>query len=337
MTEIRTGPGPRVSVIMAAYNAEPFIRTAIDSALAQTMSSLEVVVADDGSTDNTCAIVEAYSRRDPKVKLVRGTAQKSGPARTRNRAIAAARGDWIAILDSDDWYAEERLTTLLDAAEAEKAALVADNKLFVRGENAQPHRYLVPLSKSGPRLIGVSALLSQDKIGRTGSLGLLKPIIRREKLVEHGISYDETLHVSEDFYFLLDCLRCFGPLLLISEPHYFYRTHASSISTSPSVPKLIPLLKVQERHAALFDPAAQPTTARLMHERTRQLERYIRYKTVVDPLRSGDAGSALRRFIEDPAVLLSIIQGFARHLDRCGRVYWTQIRECFSSEARTQR
>lgn len=327
---------PRVSVIVAAYNAEPFIRTAIESALAQTESNLEVIVVDDGSTDATSAVVEEFAQRDPRVILISDRTQR-GPAHARNRGIAAAKGDWIAILDADDWYTEERLATLLDAAEAEKAALVADNKLFVRGEDAQPHRYLVPLSKSGPRLIGISALLSQDKIGRTGSLGLLKPVIRREKLVEHGISYDETLHVSEDFYFLLDCLRCFGPLLLIPEPHYFYRTHASSISTSPSVPKLIPLLEVQKHHAALFDPAAQPTTARLMHERTRQLERYIRYKTVVDPLRSGDAGSALRRFIEDPAVLFSMIQGFARHLDRRGRVYWTQLREYFSSEARTQR
>ncbi len=91
--------GPRVSVLMPAYNAAGTIREAIDSALAQTLSDLEVVVVDDGSRDETAQIVASYA--DPRVRLLRNPKNLGMPA-TRQRGADAARGEYLAILDSDD-------------------------------------------------------------------------------------------------------------------------------------------------------------------------------------------------------------------------------------------
>lgn len=96
-------PRSLVSVVIPAYNAEPFIASAIDSACAQTYRDLEVVVVDDGSSDRTAEIVRAIAKRDSRVRLIRQIHQ--GVAAARNRAIRESRGDYIAPLDADDiWF-----------------------------------------------------------------------------------------------------------------------------------------------------------------------------------------------------------------------------------------
>jgi len=96
-----------VSVIMPAYNVEPFVGDALNSALAQTTRNLEVVVVDDGSTDGTGRVVAEIARQDPRVRLVHQ--QNRGLAGARNTALAAARGDVFALLDSDDLWEPEFL------------------------------------------------------------------------------------------------------------------------------------------------------------------------------------------------------------------------------------
>lgn len=91
--------GPRVSVLMPAYNAIDTIREAIDSTLSQTLPDLEVLVVDDGSTDATAEVVETYT--DPRVRLLRNAKNLGIPA-TRQRGADEARGEYLAILDSDD-------------------------------------------------------------------------------------------------------------------------------------------------------------------------------------------------------------------------------------------
>ncbi|MCG8544871.1 MAG: glycosyltransferase [Alphaproteobacteria bacterium] len=319
----RTTAEPRVSIVMAAHNAEPFIRTAIDSALAQTEASLELIVVDDGSSDGTCAVVDRYCRRDPRVRLIRNVVRR-GPGHARNRAVDAARGQWIAVLDADDWMSADRLSALLAHAQRSRAALVADNQQFVRGENSRPHRQLFRAAKRAPDVLTALDLLRNDRIGRTGNFGLLKPVVRRRVLVENRIRYDETLKNGEDFYFLLDCLRCVGGLLLVGESHYFYRIHKASISSAPSIETLKSVLKVQRRYSGLFDPVKDAPTLGLMRKRTRDLERYIRCKGLIVPLKRGDLSRALRQTIDDPAILVFLIQPLGRFLERYASMYWSE-------------
>jgi len=95
---------PRVSVIIPAYNAVAHLRRAVESALGQTMSDLEIIIVDDASTDATLEIAGRIAAQDSRVRVLHNE-RNSGPSVSRNRAIAAARGEWIAILDADDsWF-----------------------------------------------------------------------------------------------------------------------------------------------------------------------------------------------------------------------------------------
>src|SRR5262245_35299311 len=95
-----------VSVIVPSYNASRYIRETLESVLGQTYSSFEVIVVDDGSTDETAAIVGDHSRRDSRIRLV--SQSNAGVGAARNRGIAEASGEFIAPLDADDiWYPDK--------------------------------------------------------------------------------------------------------------------------------------------------------------------------------------------------------------------------------------
>ncbi len=98
---------PLVSVIIAAYNAAEFIEETCRSVMRQTYGALEVIVVDDGSTDSTAAVIDALSAADPRIRLLRQS--NLGVAAARNRAIAAASGEYIAPLDADDVWDPTKL------------------------------------------------------------------------------------------------------------------------------------------------------------------------------------------------------------------------------------
>lgn len=99
---------PKVSVIMAAWNAEKTISDSISSVQAQSFPAWELVVADDGSTDGTATLVEGIARADSRVRLLR--LEHGGAAKARNAAVRAAEGEYIAVLDSDDVSMPDRLS-----------------------------------------------------------------------------------------------------------------------------------------------------------------------------------------------------------------------------------
>jgi glycosyltransferase involved in cell wall biosynthesis len=94
----------RISVVIAAYNSAGYIRETLDSVLAQTFPPLEVIVVDDGSTDETAAIVRTYAGR---VRLLQQ--ENRGEPASRNRGIREAQGDYIAFIDADDLWLPEKL------------------------------------------------------------------------------------------------------------------------------------------------------------------------------------------------------------------------------------
>ena len=92
---------PMVSVIMANYNGAAHLVDAIESVQKQSLHNIEIIVSDDGSTDNSIDIVTQLQEMDPRIHLLRSEIN-GGPATARNRGFALAKGKWIAIVDSDD-------------------------------------------------------------------------------------------------------------------------------------------------------------------------------------------------------------------------------------------
>lgn len=100
---------PAISVVVPAYNAAATLPRALDSVLSQSLPAHEVIVVDDGSTDDTDKVLAAYAERKsgPPLRCIRQA--NAGPSAARNRGVDEARGDWIAFLDADDWYYPGRL------------------------------------------------------------------------------------------------------------------------------------------------------------------------------------------------------------------------------------
>src|SRR5712671_4891186 len=111
---------PLVSIILPVHDGEAYVGDTLDSALGQTYRNLEVIVVDDGSRDGTRAVVESFAIRDSRVHVI--AQPNRGVADARNRAIAAARGEFIAPLDADDLWdptkIERQVGRMIDAGES---------------------------------------------------------------------------------------------------------------------------------------------------------------------------------------------------------------------------
>lgn len=114
---------PLVSVIMPSYNVAPFIKKSLDSVLKQTYTNLEVIIVDDGSTDDTGTICDEYAAKDKRVRVIHQ--ENGGLSDARNRGYEASSGDWIHFLDSDDWIESQMYETLLDLALKYEADMVS--------------------------------------------------------------------------------------------------------------------------------------------------------------------------------------------------------------------
>ncbi|TKF34097.1 glycosyltransferase family 2 protein [Vibrio kanaloae] len=104
-----------VSIIMPAYNSEAVIRESINSVICQTYSNWELVICDDGSTDNTGLILKEYNEKDPRVKVISNVSGVKGAASARNCALNVSTGRYISFLDSDDTWLSRKLELQLGA------------------------------------------------------------------------------------------------------------------------------------------------------------------------------------------------------------------------------
>lgn len=131
MTSAMSNPnGGKVSVVIPTYNRLEMLEKALDSVFAQTYSSLEVIVVDDGSTDGTDAMMAQYSRPVTYIKMEHA----GSPAKARNVAIGLATGEYIAFLDSDDIWLPEKLEVQIREFDRPDVALVCSNAFLRSGD-----------------------------------------------------------------------------------------------------------------------------------------------------------------------------------------------------------
>jgi len=125
-----------VSIITPAYNVQRFITASIHSVLNQTYNNWEMIIVDDGSTDNTHNIIEGFSSKDKRIKLLRHK-KTLGAALARNTAINAATGNFIAFLDADDLWEPHKLATQIEFMRANNVAIsFTSYKLIDEGGNS---------------------------------------------------------------------------------------------------------------------------------------------------------------------------------------------------------
>jgi succinoglycan biosynthesis protein ExoO len=225
-----TAEEPLVSVIVAAFDAEAFIDRALRSALDQDGAPVEVLVIDDCSTDGTANVVEAWSREDARVRLIRSAANR-GPSAARNLGVREARGPWVAVLDADDAYLPGRLAKLIAHAQHAAADIIADNFHYYDAAT-EDRTGRTGLEASGDcENVDLITYVDRCRPFRTESdYGLLKPVFRRAFLLEHGLGYPEDIRHGEDFALVADALRVGARFVVCRDPMYLYTKRSSGQS-----------------------------------------------------------------------------------------------------------
>ena len=228
-------PRPEITVTMPAYNRAPFIERAIESVQAQTLSCWELIIVDDDSTDTTLDVAQSYASSDARIKVYRND-NNLGIGPTRNHALARATGRFITPLDSDDWDQPERLERLLLSADEHQAQILSDDLLVVRDGDDVPSTTLSEICAEPlvePVRIDMAGLLRRLGIERDGiALGLTKPLIDRQFLIDHKIEYDTSLDLNEDYWMLADCVAAGATFVMIPQALYNYRAHAQQTTKS---------------------------------------------------------------------------------------------------------
>ena len=195
----------KVSVIIPTYNRSGFLKSAIDSVLAQSFRDYELIVVDDGSTDDTLALVRSYGEA-----LVYINQDNRGPSAARNRGIKASRGELIAFLDSDDRWHPEKLLIQVEAMEGEPEYLISHtSEIWYRNGE------LIQQKKNHKKFSGYifERSLSMCMVS-------MSTVIARRELFDHIGYFDEELPCCEDYDFWLRASRRY-PFLLVDEPLTF--------------------------------------------------------------------------------------------------------------------
>jgi glycosyltransferase involved in cell wall biosynthesis len=233
---------PLVSVVIPTYNRADLVSEALQSALQQTYPNIEIIVVDDGSTDNTCEILQKFG--DAIIVLRQ---ENTGPAAARNRGIEAAHGELVAFLDSDDLWLPTKLARQVDLLErcSESVCGCLSNIMMRwkdRNVSAFDMSWLYPECREG-------LWTNADEILATRFVLFNQAIMIRRKVLERIGCFDDRLRLLED-YDIAFRLSLEGSWAYIADPLVIWRETSGSCShrsRENQVPEKELLIRVLER------------------------------------------------------------------------------------------
>jgi glycosyltransferase involved in cell wall biosynthesis len=254
----RAVAAPTVSVIMPAYNVSAYIEEAIASVRAQTMADFELLIVDDGSTDDTAGIVRRFAEIDSRITLLQQ--ENRGLAAARNTALRHARSGLMALLDSDDLWHPRFLEAQVQVLEQHPEVDIVTGNGWTLGshEDGQPARPW-PDPRPTPDLWTI--------LGDELSVFIMS--VFRRRVYDTNGGFDEMLRTNEDFDFWLRAALAGFKFARNDEPLGYYRRRDDSLSAS-QVRMLRGALRVYYKHRpALLN---NPKALRLLDDRVQRFE-----------------------------------------------------------------
>jgi len=216
---------PFFSIIIPAYNAESFICDALDSVVSQTFTDYEIIVVDDGSTDKTYDKALFWSRQRPatKIKIVQQTNKGIGGA--RNTAIGKAQGVFIAFLDADDLWLEQKLAVVARYIEDNSSVDLICHDVWFQANNVDKKRI-----DFGPHAI------YRDLLFKGNSISPSATTVRRQNVLNVGcFSEDMRFNSAEDYDLWLRLARAGSRVGYLHEVLSVYRSCGQGISSNASM------------------------------------------------------------------------------------------------------
>jgi glycosyltransferase involved in cell wall biosynthesis len=237
----------KISVIIPVYNSGEYLKQCLDSILSQSYIDFEIICIDDFSSDNSLDILQEYSLKDSRITIIRNP-YNIGAARSRNIGIQLARGEYIIILDSDDWYVPNFFKLMMEKAETLSADLVICNSYRidnVTGKNLGNYFYIEKFA-----LDKMNGLLDKeffnDRLLNLFNVTPWNKMVRKEFVVEHQI-YFQDLPNCNDIYWSNILLVMVEKIAYIDEKLIFKRENTVvQISSSRGKKPICSFLAVQK-------------------------------------------------------------------------------------------
>jgi len=234
---------PNISIIIPVYNTESFIRRCLDSVMAQYYRNWELVVVDDGSTDDSGAICDEYAKKDERIRVFHK--ENGGVSSARNVGLQKAIGEWVTFIDSDDWVEETYLQNYVDV-------LLDDIQMVVQG---------IIIDKKETTVIELPELCG---VGRKDFVELLESTkgihngfiwhkaYRTDIIRNNNVCFDENLSLAEDGVFNFQYLNYVEKINVTGKAAYHYVVREGSLTSAMS---RTPLKKCEIALCGMIDNA----------------------------------------------------------------------------------
>lgn len=241
-----------VSVIIPMYNREHIVGRALESVFRQTLKNIEIIVVDDGSVDDSVAVVQNYQKDHYDLKLFE--VKHNGPGLARNVGIKNAQGKYIAFLDSDDFVPERAYELLYQAAENGDCDFVV-GQIARKIDTVNRGKWYVP-----EKIAHVIRRYEEKNCAQGYDIAIINPsmcnrMVRRDFILEHSLLYDGELF-GEDMIYNLKLFRLARKATAIDEIVYCYETNYNSGNSTVSTMTLEPVLsgiRSVDSYALFFD------------------------------------------------------------------------------------
>lgn len=223
---------PKVSVIVPVYNAEEFLEQCLESIVNQTLRDIEIILINDGSTDNSAKICEEYAKKDSRIIFETISTSNCGPSIAKNKGLGFAKGEFIGFIDSDDWIDLDFYEKLYNAA-IETSSQIAVTNIIRKREYHQKYRIHYEKQEVFESV--------QEKINSCNipeMCYMWNKIYHRETFKKNGLLFEENVFY-EDVRLLIKVIYSLGRLVTVPDANYYYRVNKKSIVKScPGAKKL---------------------------------------------------------------------------------------------------
>ena len=219
----------RFSVIVPVYNKAPYVEKALKSVLSQTFSDYEAVCVNDGSTDDSLAVLEQYAARDARIKVI--SQANGGLSAARNTGLVHAQGDYVFFLDSDDWIEPDALKILSEKLSDEDMVCFSGRR-YLEAENKyeEPDKMELESDISGWDYYQKHALESR----KFAFVCVVLRLYRRQFLQENKLKFTEGIYHEDNMFTPVVCYYA-KKVKVISDCLYDYRVRGNSIMTTRSI------------------------------------------------------------------------------------------------------